>query len=275
LKFLKLSLFVLAAIHLLVPEILAETEGKPLWELGVIGGAFSLPYYRGSNEQRQRLLPLPYFVYRGKLLQSKDGKLNLGVDNDRLSYGISIFIQPPNDDSQARSGMEELGAILEVGPALTYKWYLKDDHTYYHSARLRAAIAFPDSHPHYAGLQFEALSGAYWFLDQNKKQQLSLNARALFGDKKLHDYYYSVDSSETLIDRPSYQAKSGYSGAALDLSYRIQPKPSHSVVGFLRYDNLEGAKFIDSPLVKQNDNISLGLIYIYRFKASKQMVNSN
>ena len=48
---------------------LAHAEPLPLWELGAGAAVVSFPDYRGSDRQRSYLLPLPYVVYRGDVLQ--------------------------------------------------------------------------------------------------------------------------------------------------------------------------------------------------------------
>ena len=41
---------------------------KPLWEFGLGVGGLNVPDYRGSDERRSILFPIPYFVYRGDRL---------------------------------------------------------------------------------------------------------------------------------------------------------------------------------------------------------------
>ena len=46
----------------------AHAGDLPLWELGLGAYALRLPDYRGSDQSRGYLYPLPYLRYRGKLL---------------------------------------------------------------------------------------------------------------------------------------------------------------------------------------------------------------
>ena len=47
---------------------------RPLWELGVGVAGLRLPDYRGSDQSRGYVLPLPYIVYRGTWLKAdRDG----------------------------------------------------------------------------------------------------------------------------------------------------------------------------------------------------------
>jgi MipA family protein len=42
-----------------------QASKQPLWEVGVGLGGLRAPVYIGSPQNAQRLLPLPYLVYRG------------------------------------------------------------------------------------------------------------------------------------------------------------------------------------------------------------------
>jgi len=58
--------------------------------------------------------------------------------------------------------------------------------------------------------------------------------------------------------RPAYEAASGYAGmqylAALSKRF-----PKYWVGAFVRYDNLSGATFENSPLVRQKDYVAGGI----------------
>ncbi|HET6720014.1 MAG TPA: MipA/OmpV family protein, partial [Rhodocyclaceae bacterium] len=49
----------LAALTLLAPLAARAAEDLPLWELGVGLGGLSFPVYRGSDQRRDFLLPVP------------------------------------------------------------------------------------------------------------------------------------------------------------------------------------------------------------------------
>jgi hypothetical protein len=60
-----------------LPARAAETErrGPPLWELGAMAFGVSQQAYPGADEQLDRALLLPTFIYRGKLLRARVVKL--------------------------------------------------------------------------------------------------------------------------------------------------------------------------------------------------------
>src|SRR5690606_40916181 len=47
-----------------------DTSMIKTWELGLGIGAVSGPDYRGSKETHHYVAPIPYFIYRGKFIQS-------------------------------------------------------------------------------------------------------------------------------------------------------------------------------------------------------------
>jgi outer membrane protein len=80
---------------------------------------------------------------------------------------------------------------------------------------------------------------------------LGLLAGPMFGDKRQNAYYYSVAPQYATAVGPAYEAGAAMPACStwLALSKRF---PKFWVGGFVRYDNLSGATFEDSPLVKQN-----------------------
>ena len=59
-----------AAVSLLagLPAMSAARD-KPLWEFGLGVGALRVPDYRGSADGTTYAAPIPYLIYRGRLLQ--------------------------------------------------------------------------------------------------------------------------------------------------------------------------------------------------------------
>lgn len=95
-------------------------EDEPLWEAGLFGGAARLPHYRGADEYRVYVLPLPFLIYRGEVLQAdKDGLRGIFYRGVRVETDLSVSGHPPvESDSRARRGMDELHPLVEAGPAV-------------------------------------------------------------------------------------------------------------------------------------------------------------
>ena len=61
----------------------AYAEALPRWELGLGVAALSIPDYRGSDQQRGYLLPLPYIQYRGEVCFGLTVRARTGIYSDR------------------------------------------------------------------------------------------------------------------------------------------------------------------------------------------------
>src|ERR1043165_1683396 len=97
----------------------ALAEPKPKWELGLGATALTMPDYRGSDERRGYLFPVPYFVYRGESVRvDRQGLRGIFFESDRVELDFSLSGTPPVDSSrnQARQGMPDLDPTLEIGP---------------------------------------------------------------------------------------------------------------------------------------------------------------
>ncbi|MDD1633311.1 MAG: MipA/OmpV family protein, partial [Methylococcaceae bacterium] len=93
-----------------LPNIAASAE-KPLWELGVGLAFLQLPDYRGSDENRLYLLPYPYFIYRGDIVQVDQERVSGRIfKTDKVLLDISLYGQVPvkSSDNDARTGMPDL-----------------------------------------------------------------------------------------------------------------------------------------------------------------------
>ena len=239
-------------------------EEKPLWEVGAGVAAFSFPAYRGSDETNNFLMPVPLFSYHGDFFKAdRHGIRAAFLDSDKLDLTFSMALSPPaaSDDIKARSGMPDLEATFEIGPQM--------DVTFWRSANrarfvklllpLRAAITVQGS-PKDIGFVFHPkLNMDITDLPGMPGWNLGMLAGPLFGDKRQHAYYYNVAPQYATAARPAYEANSGYAGmqylAALSKRF-----PKYWVGSFIRYDNLSGATFEDSPLVRQKGYFAAGVV---------------
>ena len=103
---------------------------------------------------------------------------------------------------------------------------------------------------------------------------LGLLAGPVFGNQRQNAYYYSVAPQYATLERPAYEANAGYAGMqyTMALSKRF---PKFWVGTFLRYDNLSGATFESSPLVKQKDYFAGGVAITWVLGESSSRVQVN
>lgn len=257
----------------------ARAEQKPLWEIGAGAAALSFPDYRGSNERQSWLLPFPYIVYRGEFLQADERRMRgLFFRTDRLELDVSFNGSVPvdSDRNEARRGMPDLDATLEIGPALNILVARSDDRKARLELRLpaRAVLASDFSYVRQVGWLFQPnlnldirdpLGNAGW--------NLGLVAGLLFADRRYNRYFYSVEPPFATATRPAYSAGGGYAGtqliAALSKRYR-----RFWVGGFVKWDTLNGAAFEDSPLVRDRQGVAAGLSVAWIIGESKTRVET-
>jgi outer membrane scaffolding protein for murein synthesis (MipA/OmpV family) len=258
---------------------LAQAEQKPLWEAGLGLGALSFPDYPGSDQRRGYILPTPYFVYRGEILKAgRNGFQAQLLDTQRVDSYLSLSASPPvgSTDNIARSGMPDLKPTVQFGPALdVHLWNSVTARTRLDfRLPLRTAISVA-WHPRQVGWLLAPVLN----LDVNDVAGLqgwNLGAQTgpLFADRRYNQTYYGVAPAYATATRPAYAASGGYAGSqfTLALSKRF---PSFWVGAFARYDNLSGAVFADSPLVRQRQNISAGIGISWILGQSSEMVDSH
>jgi len=239
-------------------------EEKPLWEVGAGVAAFSFPAYRGSDETNNFLMPVPLFSYHGDFFKAdRHGIRASFFDSDRLDLTVSLALSPPaaSEDITARDGMPDLEGTFEIGPQMDVTFWRSENRARFVKLLLplRAAITVEGS-PKDIGFVFHPkLNMDITDLPGMPGWNLGMLAGPLFGDRRQHAYYYSVAPQFATASRPAYEAKSGYAGMQylVALSKRF---PKYWVGSFLRYDNLSGAVFEDSPLVRQKDYFAAGVV---------------
>ncbi len=255
----------------------AWAEQLPLWEAGMGAAALSFPDYRGSNERQFWLLPFPYIIYRGEFLQADERRMRgLFYKSDRLEIDVSINGSVPVDsgENDARRGMPNLDATLEIGPALNLKLMETGDRRTRIELRLpvRGVFASDFSYVRHVGWVFQPhvnvdirdpLGNAGW--------KLGLLAGPVYSDRRYNRHFYAVEPPFATANRPAYSAGGGYGGVqvitALSKRYR-----EFWVGGFVKWDSLHGAAFADSPLVKDKQGVAAGFSIAWILGESKTRV---
>jgi outer membrane scaffolding protein for murein synthesis (MipA/OmpV family) len=254
-----------------------RAELRPEWELGAGVTAFELPDYRGSDESRGYVFPIPYVIYHGDRLRvDRQGLRGVFFETDRVTIDLSLGAAPPVDSgkNRARQGMPDLDPTFEIGPRFNYtlardrvrEWALT------FRLPLHAVIATDLSHAQGAGtvanpnLTFDARPR---FLEG--KWRLGLQTGLLFATSEYHRYYYSVDPAFATAERPAYAAGGGYSGALAQVSLTRRFRRAW-VGAFARYDALKGAVFEASPLFKRDHNVTAGIAFAWVFAESERKV---
>jgi outer membrane scaffolding protein for murein synthesis (MipA/OmpV family) len=256
---------------------IAVCEEEPLWELGAGLVLLQMPDYFGSDKNRLYLLPYPYFVYRGDILDiDRDRIAGRVFKTDRILLDLSFFGQVPveSSDNEARQGMPDLDPTFEVGPSLEITlWHNRQDHQkLYLFLPVRAVFSTDFSSLRHEGWVFgPRLVYEINDLFASPHFDLDVSAGPTFADSAYHRYYYSVESAYATPSRPAYSAGGGYSGTALTLGLSKSYKQM-IFSAFVSVDFLQGAAFEDSPLVKTKTSVMSGFMVSWIFMKSAKTV---
>jgi outer membrane protein len=253
-------------VCLLVLPGLAAAEDKPLWEAGFGLGGLHLPYYRGSNKANAWLLPVPFFVYRGKIFRAdRSGARALLFESDRVDFDISLAATAPSDarDDPAREGMPDLAPTIEIGPKLNINLAKTEVWKVDFRMPLRGGVTVEKS-SRSIGWTLTPVLNLDW---KARWVDVGVQAGPLWGTRLQHKYFYDVAPEYATAARPAYRAPGGYAGwqATLALSRRY----GDVWIGtYARRDSVAGAVFEASPLVTARHHWSYGFATAWVFAAS-------
>jgi outer membrane scaffolding protein for murein synthesis (MipA/OmpV family) len=252
---------------LLCSAAFAARADQPLWELGLGAGALHLPHYRGSDQSRNWLLPIPYFIYRGEVFRAdREGAHAVFVDGERLDLDISLAANTPtrSKDNRARAGLADLAPTVEVGPSA--KLLLTGGVGWKLDLRLPArAVITVERSPQVIGWTVSPvlnldLRASGW--------DLAFNAGPVAASRKYNAYFYDVPAAQATAARPAYAARGGAGGWAFTTT-ASRRFGDFWVGSYVQYDSLAGAVFADSPLVRKRQNLAYGIGLSYVFKVSE------
>jgi outer membrane scaffolding protein for murein synthesis (MipA/OmpV family) len=258
----------------------ARAEMKPKWELGFGFAGIGSPDYRGSDESRGYLLPLPYIIYHGDILRvDRNGIYGRLVESERVRLDISFDAGVPVDSTRnrARQDMPDLDTLFEIGPSLEFCLWNRcgSDNNLEFRIPLRAVFSTD-----FGSLESRGgLFNPHFTLDLNNvirgpmgRVNVSASTGPLYATERYHDYYYQVDPVYATPTRPAYDARAGYSGWRVTLTTSFRHRRLW-FGAFARYDDLQNAEFVDSPLMRQRHSFMAGFGIAWVMAESKELVD--
>jgi MipA family protein len=253
------------------PVTPTATPALPLWELGPSLIGASQQAYPGSDTQVTRVLSFPSFIYRGQFFRAdrdNAGFRAISTPSFEIDIGAAASFGAKSDDVSARKGMPNIGILAEFGPRL--KWNLGQDSSggkWRADFPMRGVFDLNDA-ASFRGIAFEP--AIVYSRNINSNWSYSASAGAIFGDKKLANTFYGVDQQFALINRPSYEARSGLIATRLSATVSGKLSRDWRAFGFARLNSVSGAANEDSPLVKKATGTSIGLGVSYTLSRSSQ-----
>ena len=248
----------------------AGAKDDKLWEAGIGVGGQVLNDYRGSSEEQTEVFPLPIFLYHGKIFKADREGVRGDFFEDqrfRLNFSAELALNTGNESNDARRGMPVLESALEWGPSLHINLTEESFDTGWHMRlSTRWVTTFGKTGLHQRGYLFNPnltyIPSKLPGLSRDWSAQMNIGA--LYGSDSYHSYFYSVSPEYVLAERTQYNAEAGFSGWFS--KWGVSRNFDKQWVGLsIRYDNLSGASFEDSPLVETEHYLSLSFLYAYIF----------
>ncbi|WP_306395928.1 MipA/OmpV family protein [Telluria beijingensis] len=249
-----------------------EPANLPLWEFGV--GAFGLtaPAYPGSEDRNNRVLPVPYLLYRGEVLRADQSGIGARLfRSDRLEFdvGLAGALPSDSDDVEIRAGMPDLGALFEFGPRLKIRVADID-----RNSRLRAELPLRAVIEARGGLRRQGWTFepklAYETRGERGLWSVEGNVSVVFGDKRINRYFYEVQPQYVNASRAAYSADAGLMLTRVGLFATRQLNPDVRLFGFVRYESYAGSANRDSPLHLKNSGTSAGIGFAWTLARSSR-----
>lgn len=269
----KFSFYVLLILSLAFSSIAKADELKPTWEVGLALGGQYLADYRGSSSYNARVLPVPFFIYRGNRIKlDRRGLRGDLLDSKAWEVNISgeVSLAGGQEENALRSGMIQLDPTFEVGPSfnIALDGNVKDDGWL---LRLPVRTVFAAG-PNVNGVEYVGYLFNPKITYENDPGGDAWRFRTSlgfsYGSELYHDYYYQVDSAFVTEARPFFNAKAGYSGSYFKAGVSKRSASWRYGVS-IRYDNISGTDFSESPLVETDHYFSVSFILAKFLWASK------
>jgi outer membrane protein len=272
----KRTALIAIAMSFLACHTIAFGAQRPLWEFGLGAGTVAFPDYRGSDTTHVYPLPVPYFVYRGDIIQAdRDGVRGRLFHRVGVELSMSLNATTPvfSKHDPARRDMPDLKSTVEMGPSLDFHLWRSADRRWKLDWQLPIRAAFTvEASPRYIGWAFTPHLNLDVF-DVAGGWNLGLLTGPIFADRKNHEYFYAVAPAYATADRPAYAAQAGYSGTQF-LAAVSKRFPNYWVGAFVRYDALSGAAFAGSPLVRRQSAVFGGVGIAWIIGQSSRLVAS-
>jgi MipA family protein len=252
----------------------AQTEIRPLWEVGAGFAGIDFPVYRGSDERKSYLLPVPYVAYNGEVLQvNRERVRGLIFKRDTVEMDVSVNGSVPAKGANARKGMPDLDPTLELGPSLNFHVLYTEDkkNTFDIRMPLRAVISSDFKHFRHEGWLFQPQLNLDFYDIERSGWNVGLVGGVIYSDKHYHGYFYNVEPQYATATRPAYTSAGGYSGTQFIFAFNKRHE-GYWTGGFMKWDSLKGAVFADSPLVKSKEYFTVGFAITWILDKSDKLV---
>lgn len=256
-------------------------QTKPLWEAGLLGGAYVSPKYPAAGQSHTNYIAAPYIIYRGERFRIGDGALARAIAVEQRRYELDLSVDGSfnanSNDNPARKGMPDLDYMFELGPQLKIRLANYD---FAERGNARITLALPVRavfssdlskieqrgyivHPELT-YQHRHLFG--------KDTSLGIGLSSTWGTESLQDYFFQVDPQYQTPQRQTYDARGGYLGSAISVRFSFNIKPNLRLFISGNLTSYAGAANRSSPLFSEKYGHAFGLGFIWRLSQSETQV---
>jgi len=259
----------------------ASVTRRPVWEFGVGGGYFSGFDYPASNDENQRVIALPFFIYRTPVFRFGGGGVRaVAIEKPRVKLDLSIggSLNASSDGDGVREGLPDLDFLFEIGPQLEVRLFdrklqsggrLRGRFT----SELRAVFATDFRKVSSQGLVAEVGVGVNYGNVRGSGIDLITAIDVTFANEKLQDYFYEVDPEFVTENRAAFDAKGGYLETNIFAGIGFRPLRNVRVFTGFFSGFFEGARNQDSPLFETTTQTGFALGIVWTIKTSDTYVD--
>jgi len=253
-----------------------DDRHRPLWEFGLGGVGLSQLAYPGSAVRVDRLLAVPYFIYRGPVFRVDDGDIALRAfrsSRTELDVGVAAAFGSRNSEVPLRDGLPELGNLVEIGPRISYRFgelvrgRPNNRHPLTLELPVRGVFNLSESFA-FRGWTFEPT--LQWRQRLPKKFDLRVAGGLLFGTERYNETFYGVPPDQATQTRPAFEARSGLVTSRVGVFLGRRITPNWRLVAFARFNYVGGAANENSPLVERNGGWTAGIGFSWKIFESEQ-----
>ena len=277
-----LRIITCALLSLLATQLNAEDASREdlpgLWGFRLVAFGQSFPAYPSSSSQNLTLLPIPYPVYRGKILRFGEDMDTLAnsqlVEGNRvkLSLGLSASFPEDSDNLSGRAGMPDLDLLVEAGPELklTLSGSPDDERELLLSLQARGAVSMDGFDATGRGFVFkpELEYLRRHFIDS--KTELRLRVAPTWATSDYANFFYGVDPAFATPDRPAFDAASGYLNTEFLVGLNRQISSRLEFRGSVRLWANKGSVNNASPLYRRDYDRGIRLALFWTVWESKR-----
>ncbi len=250
----------------------------PVYEIGMGAIGLNVPDYPGSSNNRFRVVPFPFYIYRGEYFRSDDEGTRARLLSSKfhevgMSFGFNFPVN--SGDSPARRGMPDLDALMEFGPRILFRFLNSvPNHRLNFSFATRAVFSSKFSFNNllrHEGFTFEPQIN-YWYRWKKVKTTFYSSLSFDFGTAQYNRYFFNVPVAFSTPSRTAYHSKSGLIESSFSLGFGKEINKEIFLFTGASWRNLDWAANQRSPLVETTNNFGVIMGFVWTFYMSDEKV---